>query len=169
MDPVDILGETLWQWIRRILLFLSSIVLGGSLGEVIDSLSGIFMGDIPEISKLSHDLLQGPGWIIDSIFSSMAIPLIGLLCVFVITSWSAYWWWFTGVAMVSSLVIFDHDSVPARWFVWVAFMIMLGVAVQWLKLWHRNRWAMELAELSAENAARRASDSSSIQFDDFDR
>ncbi|MEK7953523.1 hypothetical protein [Luteolibacter soli] len=168
MDPVDIFGETLWQWIKRIFLYLSSMVLGGSLGEVIGSLSGIFRGKVPEIATLSRDFLQGPEWIIGSILSSMGIPLIALLCVFVITSWSPYWWWFTGVAMVSSLVIFD-DSGAARWGVWLVIMITLAVAVQWLKFWHRNRWAAELAALGAENAVRRAYESSMADLDESKR
>ncbi|QJE96077.1 hypothetical protein [Luteolibacter luteus] len=147
MDPADIFGETIWHWIRRVLIFVSGLVLGGSLGEMIHAASG---------SSFSPDdvldgLLEGPEWILGSLLSSIGPLVIGLLCVFVISSWSGYWWWFATVALVSAHVIFDEEEILA-WGIWVLLLAMLAAGIRTWQMWKRNKWAQELAVLQSENS-----------------
>ena len=147
MDPGDIFGETIWHWIKRSLIFISGLVLGGSLGEMIDAASSRNFS--PE--NVLDGMLDGPEWILGSLLSSIGPLVIGLLCVFVISSWSGYWWWFGTVALVSAHVIFDEEEILA-WGIWVLLLAMLAAGIRTWQMWKRNKWAAELAVLQAENA-----------------
>jgi len=92
-----------------------------------------------------------PEWILGSLLSSIGPLVIGLLCVFVISSWSGYWWWFGTVALVSAHVIFDEEEILA-WGIWVLLLAMLAAGIRTWQMWKRNKWAAELAVLQAENA-----------------
>jgi len=164
MDPAEVFGETIWHWIRRIFIFTSALVFGGSLGEVIREAGSSHV----TASGLFYALREGPEWILGSILSSIGPLVIGILCVFVISSWSGYWWWYGAVALVSANVI-SHRSNFFYWSIWFLLMVSLAAGVRTLRLWQRNKWANELEGIRRENSWRLANLEAEARVDDDSR
>jgi hypothetical protein len=148
LDPVDLFGESLWRFIQRAGLFVSALVVGGAIGE----LAVEFRDGLPDLGDLADPFLEASRWAYSWVFTSAAPLVIGLMCVFIISNWSVYWWWVGTVALISAAVTGQYDS-PARWgwLVWFVLTIMVTALVWYLKAWQQTRWARELMTIEAEN------------------
>ena len=147
MDPIDLFGESVGRLLRRVGLFASAMVVGRMVAET----AGKFYDGLLSPGDFSGILGEGFGWILGSLFSSIGPIVVGLLCVFVMSSWAAYWWWVATVVLVSANALASGPSKPSEWLVWWLLHGMIGTGVWFLKAWQTNRWARELVEVQAEN------------------
>jgi hypothetical protein len=155
LDPAEVLGDTVGTFVKRLLIFLSAVTLGGSLGELVDSADWMMRGNPVEIARFGRDVMQGPRWILGSLFSDIGILIFGLFCVFVFTTWRGHWWWLGTVVLVSAFVS-GHNGAKVGWIVWVVLTAMVGTGVWFLRALDRNRWGGELRMIEIENQMRRA-------------
>jgi hypothetical protein len=150
-DPVEVFGASVWRFMPRMGIFLSALMLGGLVGEMARE----FRHGFPDIEDFVDPFLEAPQWIYLWIFTSAAPLVIGLMCVFLISSWSPYWWWVATVALVSAAATGQSSRAGWGWLVWLILVVMVAAAVWYWKAWQQNRWARELMAIEVENQVSR--------------
>jgi hypothetical protein len=147
LDPVDIFGETIGGPIKRGLLFLLAMVMGGWIGEIsanIDAGSWEILG--------WEEIISGLIWPLGVVLYVGPLPVVGLIIYVFAPSWLEWIWCF--IAAGTSAVVVHHYEADTGWLAWFALNAGL-VGVVWVHTtWRRARWAKELFELNAENAIR---------------
>lgn len=143
---MEVFGETTWGFLRRMGIFLSALVVGGFVGEM----AGEFRRGFPDFDDFMDPFQEAPMWTYQWVFTSAAPLVIGMMCVFIISSWSAYWWWVATVALVGAAAA-DANHARWGWLVWALLVAMVAAGVWYWKAWQRNRWARELMVIEVEN------------------
>ena len=143
--------------IFRLLLYLSSLLLGGSLAGLA---AGIveFAADpsLANLSEPAEGLLAGFPWILCG-FLTPAFPLVVIgLAFFLHTERPLAWWWMVSVVLQGTMWLAAGYRAPSpfAWIPWLMLCGMLGTTVWFFRAWQRSRWAREIAVLEAENAVR---------------
>jgi hypothetical protein len=158
IPDLDDVGGTFTQGFIRIVLFVLVILLGGLLGALAD-----FSADL--IDSWIHPGMTGsPGtfYIISNAGGeamkcslSSAFPLYLLVIVAVVFDLGFFRCCCVTLAMTVLISLYLNKSDLG----WIIGLILLGMvtwSTVWLRHWRRNRWAVEMAMLQAENAQRRA-------------
>ena len=148
LDPVEIFGETIGGPIKRGLLFLAAMVMGGWIGEISANI------DIGEWEILGwEEIASGFIWPLGVLFSSAApLAIIVLIVYLLASSWLEWIWCFTAAGC--SAVVLHHYEAETGWIAWFSLNAGLAGLVWGHSTWRRARWARELFELNAENAMR---------------
>lgn len=147
LDPVDIFGETIGGPIKRGLLCLAAMVMGGWIGEISANV------DAGRWDVLGwEEIISGLIWPLGVVLYVGPLPVIALIIYVFAPSWLAWIWCF--IAAGTSAVVVHHYEADTGWLAWFALNAGL-VGVVWVQsTWRRARWAKELFELNAENAMR---------------
>ena len=146
LDPVEVFGETIWGFLRRFGLFVSALVMGGFVGEM----AGEFRRGFPDFGDFMDPFQEAPMWTFRWVFTSAAPLVIGAMCVFIISSWSSYWWWVGTVALVGAAAA-GEKNLRWGWLVWALLVAMVASGVWYWRAWQQNRWAKELMAIEMEN------------------
>lgn len=148
LEPADILLETIGGPIKRGLLFLTAMIMGGWIGEISVNVDA-GRWDVLGWSEIATGFV----WPLGVLFSSAAPLVIIVLIVYLFaSSWLEWIWCFTAAG--SSAVVLHHYEADTGWIAWFSLNAGLAGCVWGHNTWRRARWAKELFELNAENAIR---------------
>lgn len=147
LDPADIFGETIGGPIKRGLLFLLAMVMGGWIGEISANV------DVSDWDILGwEEIISGLIWPLGVVLYVGPLPVIGLVIYVFAPSWVEWIWCL--VAAGTSAVVLHHYEADTGWIAWFSLNAGLAGCVWGHNTWRRARWAKELFELNAENAIR---------------
>lgn len=150
LDPVDVFGETIGEPLKRLILFLLGVIVGGWMGEMavnIDQAHWMFFG--------WNEFAMGFLTPVKLLFSSAGPLVVFGLLYFLVTPWRLNWSLLPVMSGCASAELVDRDA-SVGWIAWAVLTIGMAGAIWLWNTYQKTRWAKELSELRAYNSMQAA-------------
>ena len=164
MDAGDSMLQGCAQPILRFFGFVSAVWLGGIIAGASLGMGDLVIDPLANWSRPLRYMALGPLFLLSGWFFLNLVIVIGGLGWYVRTERNLPKFWASLVTVCAILGV--AGSIKSAWFspwqtvaTWLTLAILIAVlvaAVAFVIQWQRNRWAVEMAMLQAENAQRRA-------------
>ncbi len=162
-DPVDIWGGAFGSLLKQSFLYASAVWIGCSIGGGAIMVEKLSAGVVPKFEMLN--LVWASPVLLVSLWGipNLLVLLIGVI-YFIRSESASYVAWIV-LAAIESLVVMlgwagkiSTEWIPrtAAWGSWLILLTMAATGVFFLRQFHINRWALQMARIEAENARRRA-------------